>query len=171
MWQEFLDLFSGSGLIPMIILFVGLLFCMLEIIIPGFGVFGIIGVIFSVGGVVARIIMVISWMQVLILFILVVAVATISVLLISLFAKMGLLGKISLVQNKTAIPVDYEKPTKEQKKLIGKVGFAETDFKTSGKFKLNGNIYEAMSTGEFIDKGEKVKVVEIKNNTIIVKKL
>lgn len=171
MWQQFIDLFSGNALIPMIILFVGLLFCMLEIIVPGFGVFGIMGVIFSIGGVVARIIMGVTWLQVLILFLLVVSITAITILLVSLLAKMGVLGKTAIVQEKTAVPTDYEKPTKEQKKLIGKVGFAHTDFKTSGKLIINGEIYDAMSEGEFIDKGEKIKVIEIKNNTIIVKKV
>ena len=171
MWQEFLDLFSGYGLIAMIILFVGLFFCMFEILVPGFGVFGIIGMIVSIGGFVFRIVVGISWIQVLILFILVILITAIAILLMTFFARIGLLGRMSIVQKQTAIPVDYDKPSKEQKKLIGKVGFAHTDFKTSGKFILNEKIYDAMSDGEFIEKGEKIQVVAIKNNTIIVKKI
>lgn len=171
MWQQFVDLFSGYGIIPMIILFVGLFMCMIELIIPGFGVFGVLGGIAVVGGVIARVAIGIKLLQFCWLVVLIVVVIIISILLVGLFAKMGLLGKISLVQSKTVVPHDYEKPTKQQKKLIGKVGFAQTVFKASGKLVIDGTVYDAMSEGEFIEKDSKVKVIAIKNNNIIVKKI
>lgn len=171
MWQQFIDLFSGYGLIAMMVMLFGLLLCMIEIIVPGFGVFGVLGAIFTIGGVVARAIMGTTVIQFLSLVILIVAVVVITALLIVILAKIGLLGRVSIIQEKTAVPTDYEKATKEQRKLIGKVGFAETAFKTSGKFVLDGNVYDAISEGEYIEKGSKVKVVAIKNNDIIVKKV
>ena len=171
MWQEFLNLFNGYGLIAMIIMLFGLLLCMVEIIVPGFGVFGILGTIFTLGGMVVRIVLGASWVQFACMVLLEIAVMIVTILLVVLFAKIGVLGKTQVVQNKTAVPVNYEMPTREQKKLIGKVGFAETVFKTSGKFKLNDVVYDAVSNGEYIEKGSKVKVIEIKNNTIIVKKM
>ncbi len=171
MWQEFLNLFNGYGLIAMIIMLFGLLLCMVEIIVPGFGVFGILGTIFTLGGMVVRIVLGASWVQIACMVLLEIAVMIVTILLVVLFAKIGVLGKTQVVQNKTAVPVNYEMPTREQKKLIGKVGFAETVFKTSGKFKLNDVVYDAVSNGEYIEKGSKVKVIEIKNNTIIVKKI
>ena len=171
MWQEFLNLFNGYGLIAMIVMLFGLLLCMVEIIVPGFGVFGILGTIFTLGGMIVRIVLGASWVQIACMVLLEIAVIIVTILLVVLFAKIGILGKTQVVQNKTAVPVNYEMPTREQKKLIGKVGFAETVFKTSGKFKLNDVVYDAVSNGEYIEKGSKVKVVEIKNNTIIVKKM
>lgn len=170
MWQQFVGLFSDYGLIAMIVMIFGLLMCMIEVIIPGFGVFGILGTLFTFGGVVARIIMGATGLQILSMLILIVAVVVISVVLVTIFAKVGILSKSALVQDKTVVPVDYEKPTKEQRKLIGKVGFAYTVFKPSGKMQLDGKIYDAISN-EYIEKGEKIKVVEIKNNSIVVKKV
>jgi len=171
MWQQFIDLFSGYGLIAMIVLIFGLVLCMVELIVPGFGVFGVLGALFTIGGVVARIIIGATLLQILAMIILIVAVVVISILLVVILAKIGLLGKVSIIQDKTVVPTDYEKPTKEQRKLIGKVGFAETVFKTSGKLVLNGKTYDAMSEGEYIEEGSKIKVVAIKNNKIIVKKV
>ena len=54
---------------------------------------------------------------------------------------------------------------------IGKVGFAQTVFKASGKLVIDGAVYDAISEGEYIEKDSKVKVVAIKNNNIIVKKI
>ena len=171
MWQQFIDLFSNYGMVSMLIMSFGLAMCMIEVIIPGFGVFGILGTFFTFGGIISRIILGVNALQILIMFILVIVVIVLSVILVSLFARMGLLGKISIVQNKTVVPVDYEKPSKEQLKLVNKTGFAHTVFKPSGKLIYEGKIYDAMSNGEFIEQGEKIKVVEIKNNTIIVKKV
>ncbi len=170
MWQQFVGLFSDYGLIAMIVMLFGLFMCMIEVVIPGFGVFGILGTIFTFGGVVARIIMGTTGLQILSMLILIVAVVVVSLILVTIFAKAGILSKSALVQDKTVVPVDYEKPTKEQRKLIGKVGFAYTVFKPSGKMQLDGKIYDAVSN-EYIEKGEKIKVVEIKNNSIVVKKV
>ena len=171
MWQQFINLFNGYGIIAMIILLFGLALCMIELIVPGFGVFGVLGGLFTIGGVVARVIIGTNVIQFLAMIILIVVVVLVAILLVVVLAKVGLLGKISIIQSQTAIPTAYDKPTKEQKKLIGKVGFAETVFKTSGKLKLDGEVYDAISEGEYIEKGSKVKVVAIKNNDIIVKKV
>lgn len=171
MWQQFIELFSDYGMVSMLIMIFGLLMCMIEVIAPGFGVFGILGTFFTFGGLVSRIILGVNWVQVLIMLILIIAVIALSVILVSLFARIGLLGRISIVQNKTVVPVDYEKPSKEQLKLVGKTGFAHTVFKPSGKLIYDGKVYDAISEGEFIEQGEKIKVVEIKNNNIIVKKV
>ena len=171
MWQQFLDLFSDYGMISMLIMLFGLAMCMIEVIIPGFGVFGVLGTFFTFGGIISRIILGVNALQILIMFILVLAVVVLSVLIVTLFARIGILGKISIIQDKTVVPTDYEKPSKEQLKLVGKIGFAHTVFKPSGKLIYNGSVYDAMSNGEFIEQGEKIKIVEIKNNTIIVKKV
>lgn len=171
MWQEFLNLFDGYGLIAMIIMLFGLFLCMIEVIVPGFGVFGILGTIFTFGGMLIKIILGITILQFVSMVLLALAVAIVSVVLVVVLGKTGVIGKSSIVQEKTAIPKDYDSLTREQKKLIGKVGFAVTVFKTSGKFKFNDKIYDAVSSGEYIEKDSKVKVVEIRNNTIFVKKV
>lgn len=171
MWSQFIDLFSGYGTIAMMVMIFGLLFCMVEVIIPGFGVFGILGTIFTFGGMVSRIIIGVSGLQILVMFIFVAVVVVFTMVAVSILARLGLLGKISIVQSNTAVPVDYEKSTKEQRKLIGKIGFANTVFNPSGKLILNGEVYDAISDCEYIEKGEKIKVVSIKNNTILVKRV
>lgn len=171
MWQEFLNLFNGYGLLAMVMMLFGLFLCMIEIIVPGFGVFGILGTIFTFGGMLVRALLGITLLQFATMLLLALAVAIVSIILVVILAKTGLIGKSKLVQDKTVVPKNYGEPTREQRKLIGKVGFAETVFKTSGKFKYNDKIYDAVSDGEYIEKGSKVKVVEIRNNTIIVKKV
>ncbi len=54
-------------------------------------------------------------------------------------------------------------------RLIGKVGFADTTFNPSGKITINGEIYDAISQGKFIEKGCKIKVISVQGSKIIVK--
>lgn len=171
MLQQFIGLFADYGVIAMVVMIFGLIMCMIEVVIPGFGVFGILGTMCTFGGLVGRIIMGATPIQILAMFIFVVAVVVVSLLLLVLMAKLGILGKSALVQDKTVVPTDYEKPSKEQLKLVNKVGFAHTVFKPSGKLLYEGKVYDAISNGEFIEKGEKIKIVEIRNNQIVVKKI
>ena len=171
MWQEFINLFSGTGVIAMVIMIFGMMLCMVEIAMPGFGVFGVMGTIFTFAGMVVRFMMGTKTTQVIAMFLFVIVVAVVTVVLVIVLARLGVLGKTHIIQEKTSVPVDYEKSSKEQRKLIGKVGFAKTVFKTSGKLVIDDKVYDAMSEGEYIEKDSKIKVIAIRNNTIIVKKV
>ena len=54
--------------------------------------------------------------------------------------------------------------------LIGKTGTAETFFRPSGYILIDGKKYDAVSEGEFIDKGSNLKVILVEGNKIVVKK-
>jgi membrane-bound serine protease (ClpP class) len=175
MWEQISPLFEGLGIIPIIILIAGIIFCIIEIFVPGFGIFGIIGSAFIVISVVIRIILGITEEQIpsLVFMLMIVVTVIIGCVLIMIFAaKHGLLGRSPFVENRTSISVDYgKKDEKEMLKLIDKVGFAVTDFVPSGRFILNEQTFDAVSQSEFIKKGDKVKIVDFKDNMIFVKKV
>ena len=64
----------------------------------------------------------------------------------------------------------FRRKTKMEK-LVGKVGFADTTFNPMGKLAINGEIYDAISQGKFIEKGNKIKVVSVENSKITVKEV
>ena len=174
MWQEIVDgivgLFSGMGYLPMIGLLVGLLLLVVELFVPGFGVFGITGGILSVAGITVRMVLGGTMMQLVIMLAFSVAVLIIAFILVLIFAKFGLLN-FGIIQSKTAVPTNYAKPKREYAKLVGKVGFATTAFRPVGSFTYKDKVYEAISTGEYIEKNSKVKVVEVNGDQIKVKKM
>ena len=43
--------------------------------------------------------------------------------------------------------------------LIGKTGIAQTVLRLSGKVSVEGTVYDAMSEGSFIEKGESIRIV------------
>lgn len=169
MWNDFIALFSGYGAIPMIIMFAGVILCIVEVFVPGFGILGILGGIFSVGGIVARSIMGATFAQILYMILVDVSLVCLSIILMIISTRCGFIRHSSLVESKTSISVNYGKDNKQLLKMLGKTTFATTEFKPTGKFNYNGETYEATTYGEFIQKGEKIQIVEVKADKIFVR--
>ena len=58
----------------------------------------------------------------------------------------------------------------KQKELIGKIGIAFTDLRPSGKVEIDDETYDAKSEIGFIEKGQKVKVIDYRSGQIYVMK-
>ena len=170
MWQEVINLFTTTSWIVWVLISVGFVLCIVEGIVPGFGVFGIVGIMCEVAAVICQVIFTNSVPQVLLL-ILFAALATVLIFLIFVFsAKHGIMGKTALVENKPAVPYNYG-VDKRFTKLIGKRGVTVSDCRPVGKVKLEGRIMEAISVGSMIEKGSQIRVVKIKDNTIYIDKV
>ncbi len=170
MWNEIVQLFSGLSIIAMILLLVGLVLLMVEIFVPGFGIFGILGAIFSLGGIITKICIGTTLTQILIMLAFSVISILILFVLLTISARVGIVKRSAFVQDKTSVPVNYDK-VKEYSKLVGKVGFAKSDCNPVGKMSFNDKVYEVNSVDNFIEKNSKVKVVEVKGDRIYVKKV
>ena len=51
---------------------------------------------------------------------------------------------------------------------VGDAGIALTFLRPSGKIKINDDVFDVITEGEFLEKGTPVKISEIKGNRIIV---
>lgn len=169
--DSFFSLFDNLGLIAMIIFAIGLIFCVIEIFTPGFGVFGISGIIMVIGGIVFRFFLDKNLEHLIIMVMFVVSAVILAVVMMFNSAKHGLLGRSPLIEKKTAISRNYSADNKEYLKMLGKIAFASTKFSPAGKFVYMDNTYEAMSYGEYIEKGTKVQIVEVSGNTIYIKRV
>ena len=54
--------------------------------------------------------------------------------------------------------------------FLNKTGIAETVLRPSGIIIVEGNRIDAVSKGEFIEKGDKIKIAEIKGNRVVIEK-
>ena len=163
-----------------VLFFIGIVFIALEVfVIPGFGVFGILGLFTSIGSLIL-----IMLNNDMFDFTFVVSKdivnASLSVL-ISVFA-FGILilfggirftdshafKKISLAETQNS-DLGYVSK-KYSDNLIGKNGKAFTVLRPSGKILINDEIYDATSSGEFIEKNTKVKVISNEGSNLKVKK-
>ena len=54
---------------------------------------------------------------------------------------------------------------------IGKTGVAVSDLRPAGKITIDGDQIDGQSDGEYIHKGDRIIVKEMKNNYLIVRKI
>jgi len=155
-----------------IIFIVGFILIGIEVLIlPGFGVFGISGIILMISG------LVLSLLDNVIFDFDNVAPSRVSAaigtvlisIILSFFISIWLSSKLfasrkGIFRNfalHTTISTDrsYVGVDQEDESLVGKRGIAQTVLRLSGKISVEGAIYDAMSEGSFIEKGERIRVV------------
>lgn len=172
LWTEFTSLFTQMHWVVILLLSIGIVLCIIEAIIPGFGFFGVMGILCEIAGIVVHALTSGSALQVLFLALIVVLVVVLIFLLFIRSAKHGLLAKTAIVENKTALPTDFRKKAEEElKSLIGKEGLAITECRPVGKIRIEQETYEAQSVGKVIPKGDVIKVVAIEDARIMIDKL
>ena len=168
--MEFIEIFTQMSWVVVLLLSVGVVFMLVEMFVPGFGFFGITGTLSLIAGVVVRICDGLNVTQSIALCLFMLVFFVIITLLMVGGVKRGLLGKSGLFERRTSIPQDYNEISRQYKKLVGKSGKAVTKIDLAGKAKINGKVYDVMSINSYIEEGQHVKVVEIKDNTIMVRK-
>lgn len=169
MAEEFVQIFTEMGWVSGICLTVGIVFCFIEIFIPGLGFFGITGGIATVVGLIARFVEGISLSQLLLLILMLAGVFAFGVCCLIVLVKIGALSDNGLFNTGTALPRDYGN-SKEYRKLIGKIGKTTTQLGLAGRVKVRGKIYDAISQDSFIDKNKYVKIVRLEDNRLVVRR-
>ncbi|MBQ9605453.1 MAG: hypothetical protein IJR45_08580 [Firmicutes bacterium] len=146
------------------LLILGITLLLIEIFVPGFGVFGITG-LFAIA--IAAFITVTTMENgVMIVVSGVVILAAIGYIAVEAAKKLGVYGK--LVLNET-LDTDNE-TTDEMQGLIGARGVVKTPLKPHGKVDFNGSVTEAYCDGDFIPAGETVEAYKVYANNLYVKK-
>ena len=51
-WEEFTKIFTEMNWVVIVLLVAGIVFCIIEGIVPGFGIWGIIGILCEIAGIV-----------------------------------------------------------------------------------------------------------------------
>lgn len=159
----------------------GIVLLALELfVIPGFGVFGILGIICILTGLTLGMIpndvfdfTFVPTGELFIALITVVLSAIIAVFLIFTLApkvnQWKAFSRIALAD--TQLKKEGYTSFWYSEELMGKEGVAHTRLMPSGKVIIEDEIYDAHSRGEFIDRGEKVKVISTEGTSLRVKKI
>ena len=150
-------------IIGILVFLIGLLFVGLELIVPGGFIAGIIGVLSMIVG----ISMIINNLY--LAFLTVVIAITIDVLFILVFLSKEF---DSSKFNKFVLKETNSKSfTQTSKKYLNKKGTTITPLRPSGKVEIDGDYIDAITRGDFIQKGCEVVVSEIKDFKIIVRRV
>ena len=168
--MEFTQIFTEMHWAPALLLVVGLVMMIVEIFVSGFGFFGISGIISLVAGVVVRICFGLTISQSLTLILIVIGFLALVVMVMIWGAQYGILGKTGLFERRTTLSKDYDKADREIRRLVGKSGKTISKLDLGGKAKIRGKIYDVVSISSFIEPNKNIKVVKIKDNTIMVRK-
>lgn len=150
-----------TNLLELILFLIGVIFIVFEIFIPGFGIPGILGIGF-------------------ILYALYNAMSdpTISLISITVSGVIGLLVFVIILKmgfrsntfNKIVLQDDISSHTSnDRKELLGKTGTSLSMLRPSGKISIDGETYDAITEGNFIQANKPIKVYNIEGFKIIVK--
>ena len=170
--EEITKLATEISWAVVMLLFAGFVLCFIEAIIPNYGVVGIVGLLCEIAGIVLHGILSGSILQVFVIVLIVLIVLSLLILLFVRSAKYGFLSKSAIVENKTAIPVDYgDQENNDNLSLIGQIGEVVIDCRPIGKMKFGDQIYDVLSKKNFILVGEKAEVVDVVGNNIYVEKI
>lgn len=141
----------------------GLVLVFAEMLIPGFGVFGVFGII----SLLCSTILAAKMYGVFVFLIMLLT-------LIVLFFVMLLFAKKSGLYNKVVLHDRQEMQDFDESKLaglIGKVGTTQTTLRPFGIAEIEGANFDVRSLGDFIEKNQKVKVIQISGKIVTVKEL
>lgn len=168
--MEFVSIFTQMSWISASLLCVGLVFIFVEVLLPGFGFFGITGCISLVAGIVVRIVEGLTLVQSVVLILMVLGFFVLCAMVMVFSAQHGILGRTGLFENSTTFDSRSSREAKELKKLIGKSGRAVGVLNLGGRARINGRVYEVLSIKSYIEDNSHVKVVGVKDNTLLVRK-
>ena len=168
--MQFVQIFTEMPWFVALLLIVGALMMVVELFVPGFGFFGITGSISLVAGVITRICFGLDINQSLLLVLIVFGFFVVIFMVMIYGAQFGFLGKSGLFERRTTLDKDYNKTDREKRKLIGKSGKTISKLDLGGQAKIRGKVYDVVSISSYIESNSNIKVVEIKDNTIMVRK-
>ena len=169
--EELTKLATQTSMIVVILLVLGVIFCFIESIISGFGFFGITGILMVIAGIVIHAVYSGSAIQVIFILVVLSLIFALIILVFIRSAKYGLLAKLSVVENKTALPLNYDQVgSNEIKSLIGKKAKTVTECRPIGKIDVNGIIYEASTKNDYLKSDVEVLITDIEGNLIYIEK-
>ncbi len=162
-------------------LFVGIILIILEIfVIPGFGVAGVLGIGLTVGSMVL-IMLNNDFFNF--------DFVPLGDIVIATFATLGgisggalllFFGGARLTQTRAFSRIALTDTQQTQSgytsnfnetSMVGRTGTAFTVLRPSGKAMIEGNLYDAFTRGEYIEKGEPIEVISSEGSTLRVKKI
>jgi membrane-bound serine protease (ClpP class) len=164
-----------------IIFIIGLILIAVEIfVIPGFGVAGISGIILAISGLVLSLLDNVNFdfegVETSRIFsaITTVLISIILAFLLSIWGSFKIFGSKKGIFSHMALNTvesleqGYLGVDKVSIDIVGKTGIAETVLRPSGKVNVDGESYDAMTEGAFINRGEAVKVTRYETGQVYV---
>lgn len=163
--MEFISQAILANLPAVLLLVVGFILVVIEMYVPGFGVPGITGIACLIAGVIIK---ANSALEALIMAIVIIALLCIALSISIHSVSKGRLAKSKLVLHETATDAGSISEN-DLKYYLHKTGETTTVLRPAGMGEFDGVKLNIVSDGEFIAAGEKVQVIAVEGNRIVVK--
>ncbi len=148
-----------------LLLVAGFILVGVEMVVPGFGVPGLSGIACLIGGILLTAKTVEQGLTITVIVVVLLAVMLTVVLLILKTVKPPFVLEDELK------PEQGQLNASDLEYLVGKEGVASTDLKPAGKCDIEGVEFDVRAEGRYIEKGTKVRINRIYENTIMIKEI
>ncbi len=157
-----------SGWEAILLFLLGLILMIIEAFSPGFGIFGIGGLLAFI----VSIILVSPSFEAALISLTIAIIGTIALVLLSLkFLTARNFWKRIVLGDKLVTEEGYVASKQDLIEHLHKEGVSLTDLRPAGTVELDdGTRLDVVSTGDYISKGSKVKIIKVEGNRIVVRK-
>ncbi len=152
-------------IVGILLLVVGFILVGIEMVIPGFGAPGISGIVCLIGGILLTADTIEEGLMITIIVVVILAVMLTIVLTVLKKVKPPFVLEDEMKADRGYLN------SSDLEYLIGKEGIAVTDLKPIGKCKIEGIEFDVRAESRYIEKGIKVCISRVHENTIMVKEI
>ncbi len=171
-WQSFVTLFAEMSPYVYALFILGIIFCVIEMAMPGFGVFGILGLVMVVLAIVLR--MVAGGNAWMLLFMVLISGTIIGVafVVVGRSIKQGKLSKTEIFNVGTAVSTGVTQGTKDFSNLVGKQATTINALRPVGQARFeDGSIVDVIAHNGFIEANTNVKVILVEGQRVVVEQI
>ncbi len=161
-----------------ILIFVlGVILVFIELTVPGFGIFGMSGIILIITGLLLTLLKhpftfpSFELQSALYTMGYTIIITSVSLILIFKYFPRTTLWKRVLLEAREKKELGYQTKYLPESICVGKIGKSKTILRPSGRAVFRGQAYDVMSSGEFITKGKKIKIIRIEGNKVFVEEI
>lgn len=159
--------FNEVGLLPIILVVIGLGLLIVEIVVPGFGIPGLLGILSSIAGI-------ILWSrnlsEAVILFTILIMILVIVFFVVARSAQRGRISKSRVILKESVDTEAGYSSSLGQSELVGKEGIAVSEMRPAGIGVFDEKRIDVVSDGEFIPKGSNIIINRVEGRRIVVSK-
>jgi len=161
-------LFETINIVSVVLFAVGMVLLLIELFVPGFGIFGGLGLVALILCIVFQ---AKSLLEALILLLAFSAIVVALALIAGRSLKRGRLYRSSLVLKDAADKEEGYVSSEDYSHLVGETGVSLTPLRPAGVAELGGRKHDVVTEGEFIPARSRIRVERVVGSRIIVRQL
>ena len=171
-WQSLVALFAEMSPWVYGLFILGIIFCVIEMAMPGFGIFGVLGLIMIVLAIILR--MVAGGNAWMLLFMVLISGALIGTAfaVVGRSIKKGKLSKTEIFSVGTAVSTGVTEGTKDFTNLVGTTATTLNALRPVGQARFeDGSIVDVIAHNGFIEANNQVKVILVEGQRVVVEQI